>query len=270
MKKKMICTLMATVLCLSTSITALASPETMPDGSVFDAEYYAETYPDVKAAFGDNKEALYNHYLNFGKAEGRNPYSLKDMPTQDAISVKEKVAALGITYDPSRDADIVDMDTKYWPIKDSWHTWEPWNEQTQSWNYHYTRADYTNDPLYYEFAKELVKMHDERLVVLKQAKAEGTFDYESGWFPGDSFGLLVYDKIGEISFRDADREYLLNLLSNLIVDYVESILGTDITWCVSFGYVADLDEFYTDGIYARNRKMVELYPNTAGIGFRER
>lgn len=62
---------MATVLCLSTGMTALAAPETMPDGGVFDAEYYAETYPDVKAAFGDNKKALYNHYLQFGKAEGR-------------------------------------------------------------------------------------------------------------------------------------------------------------------------------------------------------
>ena len=88
MKKRIICTLMATVLCLSTGMTALAAPEIMSDGGVFDAEYYAETYPDVKAAFGDNKEALYNHYLRFGKVEGRIACRpAVDSPVKDATLV---------------------------------------------------------------------------------------------------------------------------------------------------------------------------------------
>ncbi len=37
----------------------------------FDAEYYAQTYPDVANAVGTDRDALYNHYVTFGKAEGR-------------------------------------------------------------------------------------------------------------------------------------------------------------------------------------------------------
>lgn len=38
----------------------------------FDAEFYANTYPDVVAVFGSSPEALYKHYLDYGKAEGRS------------------------------------------------------------------------------------------------------------------------------------------------------------------------------------------------------
>lgn len=37
----------------------------------FDAKAYADAYPDLKAAFGYDKNALWNHYINYGKAEGR-------------------------------------------------------------------------------------------------------------------------------------------------------------------------------------------------------
>lgn len=39
--------------------------------SVFDAQYYKTAYPDLKNAFGDNSSALYNHFVNYGMAEGR-------------------------------------------------------------------------------------------------------------------------------------------------------------------------------------------------------
>lgn len=81
MKKKMICALIATVLCLSSGMTAMAAPETMPDGGIFDAEYYAENNPDVVAVFGTDKNALYSHYVNFGRAEGRQPYESKASDT---------------------------------------------------------------------------------------------------------------------------------------------------------------------------------------------
>lgn len=45
----------------------------MPDGTVFDAEYYAKTYPDVVSAIGTDENALYQHYVMAGKAEGRHP-----------------------------------------------------------------------------------------------------------------------------------------------------------------------------------------------------
>ena len=38
----------------------------------FDPEFYAQTYPDVVAIYGNSPEALYKHYQEYGKAEGRS------------------------------------------------------------------------------------------------------------------------------------------------------------------------------------------------------
>ena len=56
---------------MGSSLAVSAAPETMPDGTIFDAEYYAQAYPDVAGAVGTDKDALYSHYAAFGKAEGR-------------------------------------------------------------------------------------------------------------------------------------------------------------------------------------------------------
>lgn len=39
---------------------------------VFDAKYYADTYEDLKNAYGYDEEALFNHYMTWGLAEGRS------------------------------------------------------------------------------------------------------------------------------------------------------------------------------------------------------
>lgn len=44
-------------------------------GEKFDPAFYASTYPDVAAACGTDVNALYNHYLAYGKKEGRMPYA---------------------------------------------------------------------------------------------------------------------------------------------------------------------------------------------------
>lgn len=46
---------------------------------VFDAAYYAESYPDLVAAFGDDEEALLKHFMTFGLAEGRNMNGMLDI-----------------------------------------------------------------------------------------------------------------------------------------------------------------------------------------------
>ena len=40
-------------------------------GTVFDAEYYANTYLDVRNAYGTNAASLLQHFINFGMKEGR-------------------------------------------------------------------------------------------------------------------------------------------------------------------------------------------------------
>lgn len=44
----------------------------------FDALRYAADYPDLFAAFGNNKAALWNHYKTYGIAEGRTAYGITD------------------------------------------------------------------------------------------------------------------------------------------------------------------------------------------------
>ena len=49
-----------------TPVTALAAPEQMSDGNIFDAEYYAQSNPDVVAVLGTDPAKLYQHYLVAG------------------------------------------------------------------------------------------------------------------------------------------------------------------------------------------------------------
>lgn len=38
---------------------------------IFDADLYAKAYPDVARAYGNDREALWNHYVTYGLKEGR-------------------------------------------------------------------------------------------------------------------------------------------------------------------------------------------------------
>jgi hypothetical protein len=38
----------------------------------FDVVSYMERYDDLRAAYGDDYQSYYLHYINYGKAEGRN------------------------------------------------------------------------------------------------------------------------------------------------------------------------------------------------------
>lgn len=71
MKRKLLIIATLVVGLSTTGITVNAAPKTMSDGTIFDAEYYAATYPDVRDAIGNDETALYNHYVQHGKAEGR-------------------------------------------------------------------------------------------------------------------------------------------------------------------------------------------------------
>ena len=63
------------LLVLGMKIDAAAAPKTMPDGGMFDAEYYAQNNPDVVAVLGTDENILYQHYLTSGRLEGRQPYA---------------------------------------------------------------------------------------------------------------------------------------------------------------------------------------------------
>lgn len=89
-KKNLIGILIAGSL-LHSSMTAFAAPVTMPDGTVFDPEYYAQAYPDVTAEVGTSLESLYGHYKTYGQYEGRHPIA----PVQGAGSPARQATVLG-------------------------------------------------------------------------------------------------------------------------------------------------------------------------------
>lgn len=71
--------------------TMSVSAATLKD--LFDAEYYSSTYADLEAAFGDNEEALYQHFLTYGLMEGRNA-----SPYFDIRVYREKYADLDAAF----------------------------------------------------------------------------------------------------------------------------------------------------------------------------
>ncbi len=108
MKKKLISLAAAVMLFVCAGMTVCAEPVAMEDGTVFDAEYYAENNPDVVAVLGADAAVLYQHYLLCGRAEGRAP-STPDISSMDynhqvmeLCNGQRKAAGVGeLTYDDS-------------------------------------------------------------------------------------------------------------------------------------------------------------------------
>ncbi len=80
----------------NSSVTAYAQVKDYGNGVLFDAEFYAKEYPDVFEAFGNDEEALYNHYIQFGIKEGRKAY-------EGQVISKDKVTAGNQTTDQTAD-----------------------------------------------------------------------------------------------------------------------------------------------------------------------
>ncbi len=99
--------LLNTVL-ISSGLSVNAAPVVMADGTVFDAEYYAQTNPDVVGVLGTDANVLYSHYINNGKAEGRAPYN----PTLDISTLIDSA-----TYAAMVDSTLRATDSSYLELK---------------------------------------------------------------------------------------------------------------------------------------------------------
>ena len=55
--------------------TAFVNRASFLNANNFDAVRYSNDYADLKAAFGNDRRALYNHYVNYGAKEGRLAWS---------------------------------------------------------------------------------------------------------------------------------------------------------------------------------------------------
>ncbi len=103
MKCKLLTTILSVAIVLAGSMTVSAAPAVMENGTVFDAEFYAQTYPDVVAVFGTDAGALYQHYLTCGMAEGRlatNPaVQLSNAETASTAETEAASANSAVPYD---------------------------------------------------------------------------------------------------------------------------------------------------------------------------
>ena len=64
------------------AFAAKTTTSTIPSSlksQVFDAEYYSNAYPDLKSAYGNDAEELYNHFVQYGLAEGRQAHPAFDI-----------------------------------------------------------------------------------------------------------------------------------------------------------------------------------------------
>ena len=86
---------------LAFGASAMAQEREMPDGQKFDAEFYAAAYPDVTAEIGTAEADLYQHYVTYGKAEGRKAYAT-DQPVVNKTLLCTKSSA----YDTLEDRRI--------------------------------------------------------------------------------------------------------------------------------------------------------------------
>ena len=84
MKRIILIVLLITATFLGT-VTVNATPKTMPDGNIFDPEYYATMNPDVVSLIGNDENTLYLHYKLAGASEGRLPYA--NQPVFQAATV---------------------------------------------------------------------------------------------------------------------------------------------------------------------------------------
>ncbi len=112
--KKLFVLLLSAMLILAQPLSVLAAPITLPDGSVFDPEFYAQQNPDVVAVLGTDPAALYNHYLTAGKAEGRLPYAGYVSPTAFLATLAQRKIDVFTAYRYRNSSIRVLEDSRYY------------------------------------------------------------------------------------------------------------------------------------------------------------
>lgn len=96
---------LASVVWLTGMVKVSAAPLNMPDGTVFDPVFYAETYKDLKTYYGYNAGALWKHYNECGKNEGRIPTASYN--TVGWVAVMEDGGFFNPTFYAENNPDVV-------------------------------------------------------------------------------------------------------------------------------------------------------------------
>lgn len=127
-KKQALAVWAAMALMIGNGMTAQAVPLTMSDGTVFDAAYYAEHNPDVVAVCGTDTAALFRHYRDYGRAEGRAPAEAGAVPVGTFTEEPKKAGPQTDKTDKADKTDKTDKEDK----ADKTETGQPEAEQSQA------------------------------------------------------------------------------------------------------------------------------------------
>ena len=92
------------------SVSALpvnAEPKVMPDGTLFDAEYYAAVNPDVVKTYGTtDPDVMYKHYQEYGKKNGSDPVAPTIGPRLSECKSDSYAVGISRGYGAARMPDI--------------------------------------------------------------------------------------------------------------------------------------------------------------------
>lgn len=199
MKKNLITFLILAAISGS-NLVVFAAPETMPDGTVFDAEYYSETYPDLKAAFGNDAAALYNHYVQYGRAEGRQAaadgIAVQTAVTETVSVQNQSVLKCDLTTDDANNLFVVNP---YCNIRSG---------KVSGKYSSFQRGDYSNEPLYLALEKKLL---DETAKAMADSNYYSTYPH-----------IYCREYVDDINILEMDNAYIVNVVGNLMVDYYKT------------------------------------------------
>ena len=211
--KKHLCIAAVIILVLCSNMTAFAAVKTMPDGTQFDAAFYAATYPDVVAVFGTDENLLYQHYLQYGKAEGRIPHA----PTAAA----PVLPAAGGRIDT-----ITEIGHSLW-IPDAYVS-EPLSQTDRQQNYirYYTAGDTAIAVQYiklgvpdYQTLHALLIQVGVKDISVMDINGTPWFAYEIPERKTGGFDTLYNGGIVEISFAPTDNPTMVNTAAAVMASY---------------------------------------------------
>lgn len=225
--KKSLFAIMAATMVLSSSLTVSAAPETMPDGTIFDAEYYAQNNPDVTAVLGTDRDALYQHYATCGKAEGRQAYEEIDNTTTSAGSVlleagDENYLRMGNLMSGFGYSLTPITENEYYTIENGEvikHREPLETPRISDPAADFVRSDWSEDPRYQAIKNEIIQMISE-----KGAGAE---------IDGETLNFTQYPRSQE------ERNTINQMLKNLSVDLMKSgiLESCSLSWSSTDGYL---------------------------------
>lgn len=203
-KKIMGCTLAAVVsLCNVMGVSAA----TLKD--IFDADYYASEYSDVKEEYGDDAEALWNHFVTYGLAEGRGMNSLLDVAAYRETNA-DLAEAFGddwdsyVTHfltigawegrDSGTDFNALDYAARYEDLQEAFG-----EDILALWNHYKTEGSSENREARDEKVVIAEKEAEEKAAREAEEQKESSRDRtERVDFPDGSWGINEYDGRGKL------------------------------------------------------------------------